>query len=244
MKALHMPVVDGRYWLGILLASVFGTNLGDFYAHEAGLGIGLGLLVLAAIAGGVFAAERFDRRGAEFYYWLVIIIIRTGATNIADYLAYRVHIPALLLSAGLLAILAALAWQATRVGPAQVGAMRGGRMPDTGAAYWLAMLTAGVFGTVFGDVCSHLAGQGPASLALGLVLVLILVAGWKRAAGAIAFYWGTLAVARTAGTAMGDWLAENKALHIGLPLSTLITGCLFVGVLLVWRSRPMRQAVA
>ena len=87
MKDLHTPRVNARYWTAITLASVFGTNMGDFYAHESGLGIVKGLAVLALLAGVVFAFEYFERSRHEFYYWLVIILIRTGATNIADYLA-------------------------------------------------------------------------------------------------------------------------------------------------------------
>ncbi len=29
MKPIHVPRIDNRYWLAILLASVFGTNIGD-----------------------------------------------------------------------------------------------------------------------------------------------------------------------------------------------------------------------
>ncbi len=116
-------------------------------------------------------------------------------------------------------------------------------MPDTGVAYWLAMLSAGIFGTFVGDVCSKLIGKGYASLGLG-ALLLIALAIWRRD-GAHRFwlYWIALAVARTAGTAMGDWLAETPALHIGLPLSTLITGTIFVAILVAW-PRKGGQAVA
>ena len=58
MKQIHLPAVNARYWAGITLASVFGTNLGDFYAHESGLGLGRGLLVLAVLAGICFLIER------------------------------------------------------------------------------------------------------------------------------------------------------------------------------------------
>jgi len=34
---------------------------------------------------------------------------------------------------------------------------------------------------------------------------------------------------------MGDWCAENKFLHVGLPLSTLLTGAAFVAILTLWR---------
>jgi uncharacterized membrane-anchored protein len=45
-----------------------------------------------------------------------------------------------------------------------------------------------------------------------------------------------VALARTAGTCVGDWFAETKSLHVGLPLSTLLTGMMFVAILTFWRS--------
>src|SRR3954467_8729320 len=89
MKTYHLPTVDARYWMAITLASIFGTNLGDLYAHESGLGLLGGLPILGALFACIFLIERFDRLSHDAYYWLCIIIMRTGATNIADYLAGR-----------------------------------------------------------------------------------------------------------------------------------------------------------
>ncbi|WP_195763491.1 hypothetical protein [Duganella guangzhouensis] len=219
MKTVHIPAVNPRYWTAITLASICGTNLGDLYAHTTHLGIMQGLLILCVIAAAVFAAERADQRVHEAYYWLVILIIRTGATNIADYLAFRVHIPMPVLIVGLAAALAMLAWR-TRRDAATAS------VPNTDAAYWIAMLIAGVFGTVSGDALSHLIGQGYASICLSLLLAAVL--WWNPGAGA---YWLIVATARTAGTAIGDWLAENQLMNIGLPLCTLITVCVFASVL-------------
>ena len=243
MKRSHMPKIDARYWLSITLASIFGTNLGDFYAHESGLGISAGLLVLAILAGMTFLAERRDRYTHEVYYWLVIIIIRTGATNIADYLAFELNIPAIPLSAALAVAIAGLAWRMTARETEAERAANGG-LPDTGGTYWTAMLGAGVFGTVLGDVCSSAVGQGFASIGLGLLLALALLGRRRGTIAGIPSYWLTVATARTAGTAMGDWLAENKVLDIGLPLSTMMTGILFAAVLLAWRSKGAAYAAA
>lgn len=234
MKHIHTPRVDARYWTAITLASVFGTNLGDLYAHESGLGIVKGLTLLALLATVVFVVERLDKRLHEAHYWLVIILIRTGATNIADYLAFRVHVPPLALTLSLVALLCLFGWsthRASRVDdePAQA-------LPKTDGAYWLAMLTAGVFGTVVGDICSHKVGEGVAAVSLSALLFGVLLAGRGRAAQIIPLYWTTVAVARTAGTAIGDWLAENRIMNIGLPLCTLVTGISFVAVLVLWRS--------
>ena len=244
MEFIHTPRVNARYWTAITLASVFGTNLGDFYAHESGLGIVKGPAVLALLAAVVFAVERLDKRRHEAYYWLVIILIRTGATNIADYVAFRVRVPPVALTLGLIALLCLFGWGTRRVSSGSGTSTEA--LPKTGAAYWLAMLTAGVFGTVVGDICSHAVGQGVASLILLAVLFAVLFAGRGRAVQNMAIYWTTVAVARTAGTAVGDWLAENKIVNIGLPLATLLTGIAFVAVLVLWRSQAksidVRQA--
>lgn len=233
MQTRHVPRISLRYWLGITFASIFGTNLGDFYAHESGLGLGLGLLVLVCLFAATYAIEQTDGAVHEIYYWLAIIIIRTGATNIADFLAFRVRIPGLPLAAGLAALIAVLAWRGVVSRSSAGSGSTDPTMGKTNLTYWAAMLAAGVFGTVVGDICSHQFGQGPASLGLGLMLVILLAAAKSRVATLVAVYWCAVAVARTAGTCMGDWLAENRLLHVGLPLSTLLTGMAFVAILSV-----------
>jgi uncharacterized membrane-anchored protein len=232
MQIVHIPKVNARYWSAITFASLFGTNLGDLYAHEAHLGIVIGTSILAVLAAAVFFAERRDRVPREIFYWLVIIIIRTGATNIADY--FKHIIPWAIFGVILTALLAGFAWLSFRGNARQEAQAEARGMPDTGVAYWAAMLSAGVFGTFVGDVCSKLTSQGFASLALGALLLAALAAWRAQPANRFWLYWVALANARTPGTAMGDWLAETKALGIGLPLSTLITGAVFALILVLW----------
>ena len=235
MQTRHVPIIDRRYWFGIIFASIFGTNVGDLYAHESGLGLGLGLLVLVGLFAATCWVETRDATARALYYWLAIIIIRTGATNIADYLAFRVRIPGGLLVGGLAASIAVCAWIGSSQ-PAQ--AAPGSASPTlakTNLAYWAAMLAAGVFGTVAGDIASHRFGQGPAALGLTLAFAILIAVARFRAATQVATYWCAVALARTAGTCIGDWCAENRTLHIGLPVSTLLTGAAFVAILTAWR---------
>jgi uncharacterized membrane-anchored protein len=244
MQTRHMPSVGARYWSAITMASLFGTNLGDLYAHNSGLGLIGGVPILAAFAAVVFLLERRDGTPRELWYWLVIIIIRTGATNIADYLNHQ--IPRVIFGAGLTVLLAAFAWASTRdASPREAAIEKLKGMPQTGTSYWCAMLTAGVFGTFIGDVVSRACGEGPASLTLGLLLGVAIMCWWTQRARFIWVYWLAVAVARTFGTAAGDFLAENDALNIGLPIATLITGALFVSILSFWpRSERWPLAVA
>jgi uncharacterized membrane-anchored protein len=229
MQNCHMPRVDARYWSAIAMASLFGTNLGDLYAHNSGLGLIGGVPILIALAAVVFLMERRDQAPCEVYYWLLIIIIRTGATNIADYGKHQM--PYVVFGAILSVLLLGFAWASLR-GDDTAETPRG--MPRPGAAYWGAMLSAGVFGTFFGDVAQHLIGQDAAAVVLALLLFAALALWRAQGASRIWLYWLAVAVARTAGTAMGDWLAENKMLSIGLTFSTLITGAIFTLILLVW----------
>jgi uncharacterized membrane-anchored protein len=97
------------------------------------------------------------------------------------------------------------------------------------------MLTAGVLGTVLGDLFERSLGQAWASLLLVIVLVVGLRMYTARVMLPLYAYWLTIAIARTTGTALGDWLAESKTLGIGLPRSTLLTGAAFAIILIVWR---------
>ena len=239
MQPMHIPRINARYWPAIALASIFGTNLGDLYAHDSGLGLIGGVPVLVVLFLGVYIAERFDKISHEAYYWLCIIIMRTGATNIADFMAGRRgwHIDRWVLSLGLGVLLAALAWWAARDDRRLNGPNAAKVVPDTDPRYWVAMLTAGVFGTVLGDAFQKLIGQDVAAIALAVVFILALLVYRKGVFGSVYGYWLTVAVARTAGTAIGDALAENETLKLGLPVATALSGVAFVGVLALWRSR-------
>jgi len=243
MQTRHVPTINARYWAGIAMASVFGTNMGDLYAHDSGLGLLGGLPVLVVLFLAIYALERFDKRTHDAYYWLCIIIMRTGATNIADYMAGRrgMGIDRVTLSVGFGVSLAVLAWWLGRGTDDPSGSKN---VPTTDPGYWVTMLTAGVFGTVLGDLCQHVFGENQATLGLTILLAATLLAYRTFAWGALAGYWLTVAVARTTGTAIGDWLAESPIPNLGLPLSTVITGSALAAVLILWPGGRPQAAMA
>jgi uncharacterized membrane-anchored protein len=115
-------------------------------------------------------------------------------------------------------------------------------LPETNANYWLCMLVAGTLGTVLGDYCAVDAGLGlgQASIVLSFALGLIFYFGRGRLRW-VPLYWSTIVVVRAAGTAVGDYLASNRGLGLGLQLSTALTGLLFIATLIVWRERARSQ---
>jgi uncharacterized membrane-anchored protein len=236
MQALHTPVVNARYWAALTLASVFGTNLGDLYAHDSGLSTGQGLALLALLFGLLLAIEARDRRAWQWHYWAAILIVRTSATNIADFFAFRLHVPLIALAAGLGVVLVALALWLGRASSQQ------GPTGSTGALFWVAMLTAGTFGTAMGDYSWMKLGIGPATFGLSLLWAIVYAVGRRNLLTTVTGYWLAVALVRTTGTAIGDYLAEGRFAHLGLLGASLCSGLLYVGLLSLWPTERARAA--
>ena len=241
MKQQHLPALGARFWAALCLASVFGANVGDFFAHNLGLGHVGGLPFLAIGFALVLVAERVDGGFREVYYWLAIIVVRTAATNIADYLAGDLKLPRVWVMASLAAVLAltvlSVAQRRRRAGIADSRQT----LLTADAPYWISMLLAGTLGTVLGDYVSHnlRLGDALAALALGLPLALLFIVGSRGLLWSLPFYWLTIVLVRAAGTSAGDFLAGRNML--GLPLSTVVSGLAFVALLLLWKDRRRGQ---
>jgi uncharacterized membrane-anchored protein len=239
MQHKHLPTLSARYWTALCLASIFGANMGDFFARDLGLGHVHGLPFLALVLAVVLIGERFDRSVHQAYYWAAIVIVRTAATNAADFLCGDMKLPRTLVIVALAAllILALIAsWQFVwRRLADKTNSSDSVLRADTG--YWASMFIAGSLGTVIGDYCSHdlHLGDAGASLALVPILALLFVTARNGLLRALWFYWVTVVTVRAAGTVVGDFLAGKNML--GLALSTLITGALFVTLLVLWRER-------
>jgi len=218
--------------------------MGDFFARNLGLGHVAGLPFLALALAIVIMSERFDRTVHQAYYWTAIIIIRTAATNFADFACGDMKLPRLwviIALAAALAIAVVASWQ-----------LVWRRISDKGdstvlradSGYWVSMFIAGTLGTVIGDYSSHdlHLGDAGASLLLSPILGLMFAAARNSLLRSLWFYWMTVAMVRAAGTSVGDLVSGRNML--GLPLSTLVTGALFVALLVLWKQPATPQLVA
>src|SRR5580698_9356913 len=84
MRYSNVPTVGARYWTAISLASVFGCNLGDFVSLYLHWGHWRGLVPLAVVFAVLVGCERRFTHTTEAWYWAVVIVLRTAATNVAD----------------------------------------------------------------------------------------------------------------------------------------------------------------
>jgi uncharacterized membrane-anchored protein len=232
-----VPVVDTRYWLCLSAASIFGTNTGDFVAGYLHIGHLAGLPWLALAFAAIVTAERFAAYRTAIWFWAAIITVRTAATNVGDAfhdfgLGFGVSLPLVLV------IFAACVVVYRRAGERPTD----GRLRVDGF-YWVTMMLAGVLGTIGGDFASF----GIHMTTVGAAVVFFALAAWSiryfKATGvllAATAYWTTVALIRTAGTAAGDAIAHG----IGLVASTVLTGAVFVGLVVCFYRRPESSAAA
>jgi uncharacterized membrane-anchored protein len=216
------------------MASICGANMGDFFASSLHLGHLRGVPFLAALLLAIVLIERRDNAEHEAYYWSAIVVIRTAATNLADLAIFDLKFRWLTVMAGLGLLLVASAGFNKKTSQPQ--------LPATTWDYWLCMLIAGTLGTVVGDFTSFQAGLGLAksSIVLSLILAGVFYVGRGRLQ-VILFYWFVVVLVRAAGTAVGDFFA-SKAVGLGLPLSTALTGALLVATLMLWKERAPHRA--
>jgi uncharacterized membrane-anchored protein len=241
MQPIHLPSLGARYWTALCIASIFGANMGDFCAHNLGLGHVAGLPFLAAALAIVMVAERFDIFRHQIYYWTAIIIVRTAATNFADFAAGDLKLPRPWVILALTVLLVAAVWLSWQfVWRRRVN--KSGEVLSADAGYWVCMFIAGTLGTVIGDYCSHnlkFEDAGAALLLSAIVAILFLIGRHGRLL-LLPLYWLTVVAIRAAGTAVGDLIASRHML--GLALSTAVTGFVFVALLIIWKEKETARS--
>jgi uncharacterized membrane-anchored protein len=169
MQSIHLPMLNARYWSALCLASIFGANMGDLCARNLGLGHVAGLPFLAIALALVMIVERFDRMQHQSYYWIAIIIVRTAATNFADFAAGGMKLPRLRVMAALLILLVAAVWLSWKFFWQHRSATSDSAL-RADLSYWISMFIAGTLGTVMGDFCSHNMHLGDARASMLLSL--------------------------------------------------------------------------
>jgi uncharacterized membrane-anchored protein len=229
-------VDSGRgYWVVMLAASTFGANLGDYWVDELALGRPASFGLLAAICVVAVLVDRHVAAWTEASYWTAIVALRAAATNLGDLMTHELGI-GYGRSTIILGVLAVTAASFTRPAPGRASA------PSLDLSYWLAMLAAGLFGTVGGDLVSHSVGLYASSALLCGALVLALAVRGIFAAAGMLTYWLAVFAERFAGTALGDTIASERALGLGLPTSLALTGCVLLLAIAVreWLGRRHR----
>jgi uncharacterized membrane-anchored protein len=242
MQVSNVPPINARYWTAIIFASMCGANAGDFFSEYMKFGNLNGVPPLLILFLGVLVLERKSESPTQAYYWLAIIVLRTMATNLADYATQTLKLgyPATELGLSLLLVITVSidGFRGTRTDTSRAA----GGVPQTNSMYWLAMLIAGTLGTASGDYMQGHAGfalgSGLGSVVTVLAFLCVLTVSLKLGGMSKPWYWATIVAARTAITDLGDFLAGHNGLKLGLPVSLTCTSLLLTSLLMVWKGKP------
>jgi uncharacterized membrane-anchored protein len=249
MHTRNVPRIDAGYWAAIVAASMCGTNAGDLAAGPLGLGHVRGIIPIAAVFLAIVWAEKVVNWTTVAFYWLAIILLRTMATNIADFATHDMKISYPVFVLGLVIFMVLMLW-ADRLHGANNDsfAKDAMRVPTTDWLYWITMLTAGVLGTALGDWFAEDQGLNLGFIWASVLGVPIFVAAlWLgyRFGLTKPWYWTAIVVCRTWGTDLGDMLVVlfRKVTNrpTALWVSTAITAALLVSVIVFWRHRQLRE---
>jgi uncharacterized membrane-anchored protein len=240
MRSESTPELGARYWAILCVASVAGCNLGDFVSLHLHLGHWIGLFpILGVFVALVFVEKR--ARASEGWYWTMVIVVRTAATNAADLLTHTFQLDYSWVIAALQALQVLVVLGASTLST-DVEHTRYPK-PLVNSWYWASLMMAGTLGTAIGDCVAdqfHL-GTGWGTLVLSVPVVAILAVGFVTRWAAKATYWFAVIAIRSAGTTAGDWLADSS---VGLLVSTCLSCAAFVAIVLIWRASPRHSTPA
>lgn len=248
MHARNVPTIDGGYWAAIVAASICGTNTGDLTAGPLGLGHFIGILPLTAVFLAVVWVEKALNWTTVAFYWFAIIVLRTMATNIADFATHDAKLSYPVFVALLIAFMAVMIWadRFRTETKERSGAKTSGSLPATDWSYWTVMLSAGVLGTALGDWLAD-GGLGVywASL-IGMPFFVAVVWAAYRLELSKAWYWIAIATCRTRGTDIGDMLVvmfrSVTSRPVALWSSTALSSALLIGIIYFWTHRSSSTA--
>ena len=249
MRDKNVPVVDGRYWAAIVVASVLGTSFGDYVANTLELGFGGAALTVGSVLAVIFIAERTLPWRSVAWYWGAVVFTRTAATCLGDFLSRTADLGNGPVSAILAVFLVAylfVLWRLFGAGPLNSG-IEGApkRLPVTNARYWATMLAISTFGTTFGDFVADDMGYGLAwaSLILGWLLAMVLLFETAAQSSNELRYWAVIALVRTAGTCIADYLTEEDGLNLGFGIGAALVCTLLLIILLAPRKATFLKTI-
>lgn len=221
-----LPKINAVYWLGLILASLFGANLGDFLGTGLGLGHIEGLPFLAAGFALVLLAERRFKPTSTLFFWAAIVISGAAAANVADaFHDFHVRLPSVPAVCLLLAVMV-IVWRARAPYSEEQGFI-----PVTGY-YWITLFVAGVLGASAAAAAAYPLGFGDVgTVAISVLpLAFLLTIGRKGLYTDLGFYWLVFVFIVATGATSGDLLAHSLG---GIGRGTAASGAAFLAFVVI-----------
>lgn len=242
MDERHVPPVSLRYWILFLIASVFGSHMGDVVMAASAGNLVPQILIFAGVLFLIFLAEHYDRWSSDAYYWCGVIVVQMMANRLADFAVLQLGINRLALVIGLAVLLVTTVIMSrseeTRLFSRLVlERSPAAAKPMADLPHWLGLFVASILGAAVADVVAinfHF-GSSYAALTIAAVVIVLLYLQRRTRPVRLHAFWLTTTLVRADGISIGDVLVKSASVQMGLALSALLSGVVIVVLLIWWR---------
>jgi uncharacterized membrane-anchored protein len=228
----RVPKVTADFWLIKLMAVTMGETAADYLNVQMGLGLTATSLIVSGVLAGALIWQFAQKKYVPFAYWLSVVLISIVGTLITDNLVDNFGVPLLDTTIFFAIALAAtfLLWfQAERT--LSIHSIFTNRRE---AFYWLAILFTFALGTAAGDLVAEKFALGylATGVLFGMIIVSLSIGYFFLGLDAILGFWLVYILTRPLGASFGDLLSQ-PAQYGGLGFGTIVTSCVFLGVIAI-----------
>jgi uncharacterized membrane-anchored protein len=226
-----VPEVTLYFWLIKILCTTVGETFADYLNETLGFGLTNTTIVMGAAFLVALTLQFRAQRYLPWIYWLTVVLISVFGTLVTDNLTDGHGVPTTVTTpifAVLLAIAFAAWWLVERT-----LSIHTIRTPRREAFYWLAILFTFALGTAGGDMLSEQLGFGylTAVLIFAAAIVVVVIARYGFAMGAVLSFWLAYILTRPLGASIGDYMSQARK-DGALGLGTTGTSVIFLSAIL------------
>ncbi|MEV5958238.1 hypothetical protein AB0M11_31525 [Streptomyces sp. NPDC051987] len=226
-----VPEVTVYFWIIKVLCTTAGEAAADLLDEKAGLGLtGLSVLMSALLA--VVLAIQF--RTASYHavvYWPVVVLVGIVGTLVSDDLTDTMGVPleASSILFAIVLVVVFLVWYRRE----RTVSLHSIDTPGRESFYWAVVLLTFAFGTAAGELVSERMNfrHWLSAVLFGLVIAAVALAHFALDLDAVGSFWTVYILTRPLGASIGDCLSRPAG-DGGAGLGTVVTGALFLGVIL------------
>ncbi|MGE4340591.1 MAG: hypothetical protein AB7E55_32270 [Pigmentiphaga sp.] len=244
-----VPQITLSFWIAKILSTAMGEATSDFLVFHtnpylAVLGGALAFL-------GALALQFGTRRHVPAAYWLLVVVVSTFGTMVADVIHVVLGVPYVVSAAAFAIALLLILWAWNAVERSL--SIHTVQTPRREAFYWATVLATFALGTAAGDLTAATFGMGYLNSAILFTALFALpgLAYFAMGLNEVTAFWAAYILTRPMGASFADWFDKPVAtsgLGYGTPavasILTLAVGAAVLHICLRHRRQRLASALA
>lgn len=231
LRRNKVPEVTVHFWITKVLCTTVGESAADLLDEKAGLGLTGASALMSALLAVVLVVQFRSGAHRPGVYWLAVALVSVVGTLISDNLTDDMGVPLETSTAAFAIVLAVVfvVWYRRE------RTLSIHHIDTTGreSFYWPAVLFTFALGTAAGDLVSERTALGHwlSAVLFAATIAAVAIARFTLDLDAVWSFWIAYILTRPLGASFGDYLSRPTG-DGGLALGTVVTGALFLAVIL------------